>query len=201
MRDPAREARIRLGVLRVGGVHVAPQHVGVLVGGGDVEVEQAGVEARPLVLEQLHPLGEDQLGLAHVLLVVEHVVVERLGVGRQPLGPEGPDVAHDLGAEVGGVGDRPGLVGGVDVDRRDVQLEVRPYLLDQESDDAGHLADHRQQVERHLDPRRVLAPLEQQRPALDVEPHHVVAVGVQVDRERRLGRVGVGIPRGLLGGA
>ena len=102
----------------MGGVHVAPQHVRVLVGGGDVEVEQPLGEPRPLVVEQTHPLVEHELRLLDVLLVVDDPVVEGLGVAGQALGPEGADVAHDLGAEIGGVGDRAGLVRRVDVDRQ-----------------------------------------------------------------------------------
>ena len=45
MMDVAGKAHVGLVVLRVGRVHVAPQHVRVLVGRGDVEVEKALVEA------------------------------------------------------------------------------------------------------------------------------------------------------------
>jgi len=58
------------------------------------------------VVKQRHALFEDEFGLANVLLVVDHLVIEGLHVGRQTLGPEGADIAGDLGPELGRVGDR-----------------------------------------------------------------------------------------------
>ena len=89
------------------------------------------------MVEEGQALLEDQLGLLDVLLVVEDAVVEGLGVAGQALGPERADVAGDLGAEALRVGHRGGLVLGVDVDRRGVELEVGAHLLDEEAHDAG----------------------------------------------------------------
>ena len=156
---------------RMGLVHVAPQHVRVLVGAGDVEEEQALAKAIPFVLEKAYAVLENQLGLLDIALVVKDAVVEGLGVRRQPLGPERSDRAGNLTADFLGMGDRHCLRCRVDVDGSDIQLQVRVRLLEVEAADARDTHQARSHSEPHLRPAAVLALLEQVLLALDRDQH------------------------------
>ena len=86
-----------------------------------------------------------------------------------PASADGRDLAPRLAAELGRVGDGHGLVLGVDVDRRDIELEVRVDLLAVDARDAGDGGDVGDELEAELDPVAVLAFLENVLLAVDVD--------------------------------
>lgn len=102
--------------------------------------------------EQREALLQDELGLLDVFLVIQDSVVEGLGIAGQTLGPERSDVPGDLGAKFLGVGHRGSLIRRIDVDRRGVELEVRPQLLDEKADDPARRSEHGKEIELYRNP-------------------------------------------------
>ena len=143
-------------VSRVLRIHRPPHHVRHLVEVAEVVEEQSVLEAveDPVVLTADLAGGDRRLG--HEVGVVENAVVEGVGLLGQSLGVEAAADSGELRREVVGRRDRHGRAHGVEVDRRDVELELGVGFLEVE---AAHAADRHQvgdQLERHFGP---VAPL------------------------------------------
>lgn len=173
--------------LRTGGrrflVDGAPEHMARQIDAGEIVEEEARAEASQFMQEEVTLIFKHEMRLLEVLVVVEGAGGEGLGIFGDTLGVEGAHVADEFTRVVlrGGEGQRG--IGRVDVDRRDVQLELRAGLLQVEAADAGNAFHAGNKSKSDADPRAPLAGCQNELLALDGETHYGL-VGVPVDSER-----------------
>ena len=139
-----------------------------------------------------------RLSLLDIPLVVNHPVVEGLRIAGQSLGPKRTHRARQLHAQLLRIRDWHRLFFRVDVDRSDIQAEVRVSFAQIEPRDARDAAEHRQHFETHFHPVAILTFSEHDPPAGDIDPNHILR-GIDVHCEWRSRVVDKWIGAGIFG--
>ena len=123
-------------------------------------------------------------------LLVDHPLVQRPGVLGQPERGERPDQLGEIHGVVARERDRQRGLAGVDIDRRDVEPELRRHLRDVEARDALS-RNPEARLELEPDPGRVLPLLEEVLLAADLELR-LSPLAIELEGEGDLHRASVG---------
>jgi hypothetical protein len=149
------------------------------------EIDERGVAGREAVEREVDHAPRVRAARAppgEVVVVVEHAVLQRLGLLGHALRVEEAEVREQVVDERVGAGERHRGARGRDVHGRRVHAEARRELLRVEAHRARHRDEsHRQRVVVDGDPVRPLA-LSQQRALVADLDHRGLAVGGEVDR-------------------